>query len=98
MRGGEHRMIVWDDEAGTVDGDHYSVPRIREWIEAPTPLLVREFAVQVQLQDPAHRPEEFLRLVEIATAADGTPLPPALRDVVPVPMVELPGPPHGSVA
>ena len=61
MRGRELRSIVWDDEAGTVSGDHYDVDEnIRRILERPKPMEVGGPWGYWKLQDPAHDPAEFL--------------------------------------
>ena len=63
VRGRELRSIVWDDEAGTVDGDHFSVAWLREVFEAPKPFTVGDAGRTWDLNDPAHDPAEMLVLL-----------------------------------
>ena len=56
MRGREPRTITWDDEAGTVAGDHYEVAYIRERFEAPKPVTIGGPWRLWDLVDPAHDP------------------------------------------
>ena len=60
--GEEPRRIVWDDEAGTVEGNHYRVPDIQRIIDAPKPVEVGAGHVW-RLRDPGHDPAEFLVLL-----------------------------------
>lgn len=90
MRGRELRTVIWDDEAGTVSGDHSDVPWLLKMIGKPTPwsfpLLNEEFL----LRDPAHNPSEFVFLLGRAywpildPDRDLHRLPPALRDAEPL--------------
>ena len=60
MRGRELRTIIWDDEAGTLEGDHSDIEYLRRTFAAPKP-VTRGYAAGVwHLQDPAHDPAEFL--------------------------------------
>ena len=63
MRGREPRTIIWDDEAGTVVGDHYELTYIRERFEAPKPVTIGGPWGMWDLVDPAHDPVEFLTLL-----------------------------------
>ena len=63
MRGREPRTISWDDEAGTVAGDHSVVARIRARFEAPKPVTIGGPWGMWDLVDPAHDPVEFLTLL-----------------------------------
>ena len=56
------RRIVWDDEAGTVRGDHYRVPDIQQIIDAPKPVTVGGGHIW-HLHDPGHDPAEFYQLL-----------------------------------
>ena len=62
MRGRELRSIVWDDEAGTVSGDHYRVVDgdIQRILDRPKPMKVGGPWGYWKLDDPAHDPAEFL--------------------------------------
>ena len=60
MRGDELRSILWDDEAGTVDGDHSLVPDFRRVFDAPKPVTVGDPGGTWDLHDPAHDVVEFL--------------------------------------
>jgi len=83
--GGELRPIIWDDEAGTVEGDHSLVPFIPSVFEDR--VIARKFGV-TQLEDPAHTPEEFLLILAVNHQGgdDLDPravLPESLKDVTP---------------
>ena len=79
VRGRELRTIVWDDEAGTVSGDHSEIDEIRRVFAAPKPVTVGQGAVW-DLRDPAHDPAEFLVLIE---QAFWPALDPPLRETLP---------------
>ena len=88
MRGRELRTVIWDDEAGTVSGDHYDVRWLREMLAKPTPLMLYHQETEpLALHDPAHDAGEFLALLGEAYwpildwDRDRHRLPPALRDV-----------------
>ena len=60
MQGRELRTIIWDSEAGTLEGDHSDIEYLRRTFAAPKP-VTRGYAAGVwHLQDPAHDPAEFL--------------------------------------
>lgn len=65
LRGGELRAIVWDDEAGTVAGDHVEVSQLRQFLEAPKPVTVGDPGGIWDLSDPGHDPAEFLTLLSV---------------------------------
>ena len=57
---GELRTIVWDDEAGTVEGDHDLVPYLQRICESDNPYVIsRQWGV-LHLDDVAHNPQHFL--------------------------------------
>ena len=70
--GEEPRRIVWDDEAGTVEGEHGEVPYIQRVIAAPKPVEVGGPGWVWSLRDPGHDPAEFLVLLGIAYWPIGT--------------------------
>lgn len=81
--GGELRPIIWDDDAGTVEGDHSLIPIL---LTGP-PILAAKFGI-TELKDPAHDPEEFLLLLAVNYRGgdDLDPravLPASLKDVTP---------------
>ena len=57
------RSIVWDDEAGAVDGDHSQVGWINGVLAAPKPVTVGDTGRVWALSDPGHDPAEFLVLI-----------------------------------
>ena len=63
MRGREPRTILWDDVAGTVDGDHFVVRRLRERLAEPPPLVQPCVIGSRTLRDPAHDPGDFKALL-----------------------------------
>ncbi len=63
MRGREPRSIVWDDEAGTVEGDHYDVGSFRRVFAADKPVTVGSTGLAWDLDDPAHDPAQFLAVL-----------------------------------
>ena len=63
MVGRELRSIVWDDEAGTVEGEHSQIDDLREDLAKPTPYVVHNIAASWTLDDPAHDPADFLALI-----------------------------------
>ncbi len=63
MRGREPRTILWDDVAGTVDGDHFNVRALREDLAKPTPLVLPHIIGTLTLRDPAHDPGDFKALL-----------------------------------
>ena len=93
MRGRALRSIVWDDQAGTVEGEHYDVDWIRDVIQqsAEGPVTVGDPGGTWDLRDPGHDPAEFLVLLEMSVSGglteailaslppifDGVELPPA---------------------
>lgn len=80
QRGQELRTIVWDDEAGAVDGDHSQVGWIDEVLAAPKPVTVGDTGMVWELNDPGRDPAEFLVLIrDIHWPA----LEPPLRDTLP---------------
>ena len=61
-RGDEPRSIVWDDEAGTVEGDHEALGYIRSVLAAPKPVTVGVGQIW-HLRDPGHDPTQFFTLL-----------------------------------
>ena len=99
--GREERRVAWDDEAGTVSGDHSSVPWLQEQLDEPAPLVLGAIFGSVALQDPRRRAEDFLALLNHACPSAqeqrGMRLPRALRRARPTPWDVAPLPP-GAVA
>lgn len=98
IRDGELRSIVWDDEAGTVSGDHFEVQWIQSMLSRRWPRTV-SFPPVVRLEDPAHDPRDFWWLLHVVYWPMMEPpldvgLPRILREVEPreiVPNVLPPG-------
>ena len=93
MRGLDLRAVVWDDVAGTVEGDHWSVLWLQEMLAGPRPLLLpNEEHDPWTLRDPGRDPSEFLILLGRAywpilhADRDLHRLPPILRDAQLPPM------------
>ncbi len=57
--GREPRSVVWDDEAGTVTGEHSGVPWMQEILAKPTPVDLSDEGQQLFLLDPAHEAADF---------------------------------------
>ena len=66
VRRRQPRRIVWDDEAGTVEGNHFAVHYLRRVIGAPKPVTVGGPGRLWDLRDPGHDPAEFLVLLGIS--------------------------------
>lgn len=107
MRGREPRSVIWDDDAGTVEGDHYWVPWMQQTLASAPPVVHEHWAGTLTLRDPAHDPADFLCLLAEAywpildPDRDLHRLPPALHGVTPTQMVPHPPPtetlPDGTV-
>ena len=63
MHGREPRSVVWDDQAGTVTGEHSRVPQMQEMLAATPPVEVEDGPRLAILHDPGHDPADFLRLL-----------------------------------
>ena len=59
------RRIVWDDEAGTVEGEHFAVHNLKRVLAAPKPVTVGTGHIW-HLHDPGHDPAEFYQLLCLA--------------------------------
>ncbi len=86
MRGREPRSVIWDDEKGTVTGEHYEVPWMQEILAKPTPVDFSNDEMEIHLLDPAHDPRDFLWLLlraywPILDEPLRQTLPPVFRDV-----------------
>ncbi len=64
MRSRKRRLILWDDKAGTVEGDHFTIPYIRQIFERPMPTQVGDNNYWT-ISDPAHHPGEFKILLRV---------------------------------
>ena len=98
MVGREPRSIVWDDEAGTVEGDHSQLDSIREAFAEPTPYIIGDVAHYWTLDDPAHNPADLLTVLSLLVdwQAFDDPrlvLPPVFDGVERTPSVAIPCPP-----
>lgn len=91
MRGREPRSVIWDDEAGTVEGEHSDVPWMQRILAAPTPYDGLSGTGRIlSLEDPAHDPRDFVWLLGTAywpmlEEPLRSTLPPILRDAEPRP-------------
>lgn len=89
--GGELRDLVWDDEAGTVDGDYSRVDSIRRFFGDPELWTEGGAEGVLQLEDPRHRPADFKGMIAaVYCAAPGRwariVWPAALAGVAPTPL------------
>ena len=57
------RSVIWDDEAGTVTGEHSRVSDMQRMLAATPPVEVVDGMRVVTLNDPGHDPADFLRLL-----------------------------------
>ena len=94
MHGRELRTVIWDDEAGSVSGDHFDVGWMQEALQHLPVDLTNEGRVLV-LRDPAHDPRDFIHLLAACwgdvLAEDRDLLPEPLRSVDPTPILPPPG-------
>ncbi|MBC6441059.1 MAG: hypothetical protein GDA49_11770 [Rhodospirillales bacterium] len=67
------RTILWDDVAGTFDGDHGDVPWLNEQVDGREPGWLAKDEIQVWLQDPAHSPGDLIWLLGFIWAGVHTP-------------------------
>ena len=65
MVGDDLRSIVWDDKAGTVEGDHSQIDSLRKTLAKPTPYVIHDIAASWTLEDPAHDPADFLAVLSL---------------------------------
>ena len=61
--GDEPRSVIWDDEAGTVTGEHSDVPWMQGILAEPTPVVMDDVMGAATLRDPGHDPADFLLLL-----------------------------------
>ena len=94
-QGRELRSIVWDDEAGTVEGDHVEVDSFRRVFAADKPVTVRQMGLAWNLDDPAHDPAQFLAVLWSVYAAA---LYEPLRSMLPTVFDGVDLPPGGTAA
>ena len=60
---GGPRSVIWDDEAGTVTGEHSRVPWMQGMLAATPPVVMGDVMGIVTLNDPGHDPADFLVLL-----------------------------------
>ncbi len=97
---GRINHIIWDDEAGTVTGDHYKVPSLQEKLSGPMPYIVGGETFECELQDIAHDPADFLVVLGFALMSLKPPevqLPDSLKDIQPTKHTKYYECPPGSV-
>ena len=92
------RSIVWDDEAGTVEGEHSRLDVIREAFAEPTPYEFGTESHYWRLEDPAHNPADLLTVLSVLIdwQAFDDPrlvLPPVFDGVEATPGIAIPCPP-----
>ena len=63
MHGREPRSVIWDDEAGTVTGEHSDVPWMQGTLAATPPVVMPDPMGTITLNDPGHDPADFLRVL-----------------------------------
>ena len=87
---GALRTLVWDDEAGTVSGDHSDVDGVQEWFQHPERWTAVYPEGILQLENPRHIPEDFKKLIVFLFVSwpdlPRIVWPPTLADVVPTPL------------
>ena len=93
--GDEPRSVIWDDEAGTVTGEHSRVPWMQEVLAAPKPYVFGDVGGTFVLHDAGHNPADFLVLLGLAywPALDEpwrSSLPPVFHGVEQTPMKHPP--------
>lgn len=93
MHGRALRSIVWDDEAGTVTGEHSNVDSFLRVFAANKPVTVGDTGLAWDLTDPAHDPAQFLAVLwsVYAPALDEP-----LRSTLPAVFDGVDLPPNGS--
>ena len=60
---GPTRSVIWDDEAGTVTGEHSDVPWMQEVLAVPKPYVFGDVGGTLILHDPGHDPADFLAVL-----------------------------------
>ncbi len=94
------RSVIWDDEAGTVTGEHYDVPWMQEGLAFTPPIEMPDVMGTITLNDPGHDPADFLVLLwqaywPVLDEPLRSTLPPVFDGVEMTPMVS---PPSTTVA
>ena len=82
-------QFVWDDVAGTVEGDGAVGRMLGRQLDAiradPGPVDYSDVGRVLVLEDPAHDPRDFWWLVTAYVHHSDPGLPPILRDIEPTP-------------
>ena len=86
--------LVWDDEAGTVEGDNWFAAGVREHLAEGAPLDESRDGFILILEDPAHDPRDFWHLLPYWLQVEPmrSRMPAVLRDVEPTPRRPAPPP------
>ena len=79
--------LVWDDEAGTVEGDHWFAAGVRELLAEGAPLDESRDGHILILEDPVHDPRDFWHLLPYKCQIEPlrSRMPAILRDAEPTP-------------
>ena len=64
--GDEPRSVIWDDEGGTVTGEHSRVPWMQGILAEPTPVVMSDASGTATLRDPGHDPADFLLMLGLS--------------------------------
>ena len=77
--------MIWDDEAGTVEGEHWYAAWVREELARGAPLDMSGDGRILILDDPAHDPRDFWHLVPYWCSKEPlrSRMPAILRDAAP---------------
>lgn len=96
--GNREAVIVWDDEAGTVEGDHSQVGELNEaFASPPMPIHFPHPPGTFELADPAHDAADFLTALRaVVFQPSRIELPESLADVTPTPYPDPPPMPGGA--
>ena len=91
-------VIVWDDETGTVEGDHSQVGELAAALaNPPMPVHFPHPPGTFHLVDPAHDAADFLTALRAVVFWPlAVELPESLSDVTPTPYPELPPEPDDA--
>lgn len=86
--------LIWDDEAGTVEGAPFWVHHVRRMLAEPLPLNLSRDGRVLFLHDPAHDPRDFWHLLPFPCWKEPlrSRMPAILRDVEPTPAEAAPLP------
>lgn len=90
----ELRTIIWDDEAGTVEGDHREVPGMKLVFEHGGQAVLGMPYGTLLLEDVRHNPQDFVSLLADCQELDPRAiLPDSLKGIEPLyPPYEPPSP------